>query len=57
MAEPGSNGAKRVWAVLGLLVLIVAMLAFLAGPQRLWPGFASTPATPDPARPTSRSAP
>gem|GEM_PF-4946762 len=40
-----------MWAAIGLVVFLVGLLAFLAGPQRLWEGFAPTPRTPDPARP------
>lgn len=51
MAGRDDDGAKRVWAALGLVVFLVALLAFLAGPQRLWEGFSPTPDTSDPARP------
>lgn len=52
MAGHDEDGAKRVWAALGLVVFLIALLAFWAGPQRLWEGFVSTPDAPEPARPT-----
>jgi hypothetical protein len=57
MAGRDDDGAKRVWAALGLVVFLLALVAFLAGPQWLWEGFVSTPAAPDPAAPTQSGSP
>ena len=54
MAEHDNDGAKRLWAALGLVVFLLALLAFFIGPQRLWEGFFATPVAPDPATPTQK---
>lgn len=52
MGGRDDDGTKRVWAALGLVIFLLALLALFVGPPELWRGFVSTPQAPDPATPS-----